>query len=353
MAASSDNGSSATETLNPSDEKPHPSIHPPMNGYDSTEPSPQTTPQEPAETKPCDIQSMVDTISGEKRKRDDPEAPENEEPKPSLHPLWKTSLCSYFRSKSGSCSHGDGCRYAHSEEELRPRPDSTWDPTSERAKKLMKSENGEKVELSDCKEDDVLMTEAFVDDDCSDPALSKCLVHLPRSWSSDNLRKFLSEQASNYVELYSVYMYGVTFKSAKKKKGMTVGFVSFESAEQVKSATEELDGVSVGKNNLKVADVITRSFEKKAKLAMPLSQSTQKSMKPALAGVDSEVSVSSDVSEDRDIVDDSSAMDGSASRGRSARDVVTPLAHMSYSDQLEHKKNSIAANSQKTYAKCT
>lgn len=34
-------------------------------------------------------------------------------------------------------------------------------------------------------------------------------------------------------------------------------------------------------------------------------------------------------------------MDGSASKTKSARDVVTPLAHMSYSDQLEHKKNSI------------
>ena len=31
---------------------------------------------------------------------------------------------------------------------------------------------------------------------------------------------------------------GISFKSAKKKKGMTVGFVSFESVEQLKSSVE-------------------------------------------------------------------------------------------------------------------
>ena len=31
---------------------------------------------------------------------------------------------------------------------------------------------------------------------------------------------------------------GIVYKSAKKKKGMTVGFVNFESAEQVKRAME-------------------------------------------------------------------------------------------------------------------
>lgn len=31
---------------------------------------------------------------------------------------------------------------------------------------------------------------------------------------------------------------GIDYKSAKKKKGMLVGFVNFESAEQVKRATE-------------------------------------------------------------------------------------------------------------------
>lgn len=34
-------------------------------------------------------------------------------------------------------------------------------------------------------------------------------------------------------------------------------------------------------------------------------------------------------------------VNGSASRGRSARDVVTPLAHLSYPEQLDKKKNSL------------
>ena len=36
---------------------------------------------------------------------------------------------------------------------------------------------------------------------------------------------------------FDIYQ-GVHFKSAKKRKGMLVGFVSFETAEQVKSAVE-------------------------------------------------------------------------------------------------------------------
>lgn len=34
------------------------------------------------------------------------------------------------------------------------------------------------------------------------------------------------------------YFQGIPFKSAKKKKGMVVGFVSFESAEQLETAVE-------------------------------------------------------------------------------------------------------------------
>lgn len=39
--------------------------------------------------------------------------------------------------------------------------------------------------------------------------------------------------------------------------------------------------------------------------------------------------------------DGSSTPNDSVSKGKSAREVVAPLAHMSYSDQLEHKKNSL------------
>lgn len=36
----------------------------------------------------------------------------------------------------------------------------------------------------------------------------------------------------------SSFLQSILFKSAKKKKGMTVGFVTFESTEQLKSAVE-------------------------------------------------------------------------------------------------------------------
>ncbi|XP_057782659.1 zinc finger CCCH domain-containing protein 24 [Salvia miltiorrhiza] len=245
----------------------------------------------------------------EKRKREADPDPEPSTDK-TKHPLWKTSLCSYFRRSSESCSHGESCRYAHGEEELRLRPDNTWDPTSERAKKMTKTDDQEQA----VEESGVMMTEALEEDgEESSSGLSKCFVNLPMKWSSDNFRIFLNEQ-------------GVMFKSAKKKKGMIVGFVTFESAEQVKAAVQELDGKTIGNNRtLKVSDVIQRPFEKNNKTALP--------EKPSPDG---------NVTTHNDDVNDSLLPSDSALKGRSARDAVTPLAHMSYSDQLEHKKNSLA-----------
>lgn len=148
-----------------------------------------------------------------------------------------------------------------------------------------------------------------------------------------------------------------------------IGFVTFESAEQLKNAMEvspihlytyecsqswsnftilypwistwqELEGKSIGNKNLKVGDILPRSFEKKNNSALPLHQSTQKNMETALGGDDTDVSMSSFGLEDGDAVCDSSAPD-SVLKARSARDVATPLAHLTYTDQLEHKKNSL------------
>lgn len=298
--AVSSNGSTGSKTPIQSDENPG-STEQMTHGVQEESVSKVENGEE--EIKPSDTQLTDDTSLGEKRKRESPEPLKTKEPEGSVHPMWKTSFCKYFRSKTGLlCSHGDACRFAHSEEELRPRPDNTYDPASERAKKLMKLEKGVTAQVLKSSEGD-LITENFDDDDVySDAGLTKCLVHLPTSWDSDNLNKFLREQ-------------GVVFKSAKKKKGMTVGFVSFEGAEHLKSAMEDLDGRFIGKKTLKVANVLPRSFEKKA--------------------------ISLNVSEDGDRVDEQSAMEGLISAARCARDVVTPLAHMAYGDQLELKKNSI------------
>ncbi|KAE8688841.1 Zinc finger CCCH domain-containing protein 24 [Hibiscus syriacus] len=314
MAASPNNLLSETKILDSATQNPQ------YNGQDSTQVDPQPLHEAIPQSDP---QSTIDANPGEKRKREDQVSNMNS----STHPQWKTSLCSYFRRQDGSCSHGSTCRYAHGEEELLLRPDNTWDPTSERAKKAIKGENGEQLEAKQEEEQEVIMTEMVMDgedgEECGDPQLSKCLVHLPRKWHADSLRKFLSEQ-------------GITFKSAKKKKGMVVGFVSFESVEQLKSAVEVLEGKTFGNKSLKVANIIPRSFERKVKSAMAAQTSED-----ALVKVNASVSNASNEVQDGVPIDDGSAHDDSTSKVKSARDAVTPLAHMPYIDQLELKKNSV------------
>lgn len=95
---------------------------------------------------------------------------------------------------------------------------------------MLKSVTGEKIAVKD----GVMMTELVdeVDGDgggeegfASNQALSKCLVHLPMKWTSENLRTFLNEQ-------------GIPFKHAKTRKGMSIGFVTFEDEEQMKSSAK-------------------------------------------------------------------------------------------------------------------
>lgn len=107
---------------------------------------------------------------------------------------------------------------------------------------------------------------------------------------------------------------------------------------------QELKGKSIGNKNLKIADVIARSFEKKIRSAAALPLNGQQTGERALDGENAGVSISSNGIEDGDTNDDNksdSAVDGSVSRARSARDVVTPLAHMPYGDQLEQKKKTL------------
>ncbi|KAK7262321.1 hypothetical protein RJT34_29888 [Clitoria ternatea] len=282
-----------------------------INGHDSTvEPNP--TSSQDTQINPLNN----DVGPSGKRKIDDGDGDGNDGDS-SVHPLWKTSLCSFFRHQDGSCSHGSACRYAHGEEELRRRPDNTWDPTSERVKKKLKSEESEKRDVSE----EVMMTEAVVDGDDDDGCgssneLSKCLVHLPRKWCSENLRSFLNQE-------------GIPFKFAKKKKGMMLGFITFEDEEQMKSSSKELEGKSIGNKRLSVANVVPRSFGKKSNSNVASGLKLEKEN----AGLDGS-------SLDGETNDDS-GVDGYVSKTRSVRDAVTPLAHMLYADQLEQKKNSL------------
>ncbi|KAM0900902.1 hypothetical protein ACQ4PT_020365 [Festuca glaucescens] len=217
-----------------------------------------------------------------------------------LHPMSKTSLCSFFRRRGAGpdgCSHGEGCRYAHTEEELRPRPDGTWDPTSCRAKKLQK-----------VSEEDAYEEEVTIDD----TSLDKCLLGLSRHWVTDKLKSFLEEQ-------------GISYAAAKKKKGMTVGFVTFENIEQLTNAVEVLKENRSGGKEMKIVDANRRSHQK-LRAEGPASgngAATENSIAAAPA-------------------DGTSGPEAAVASIRTVRDAVTPLAHMTYKDQLEHKKNSVA-----------
>nr|XP_010920398.1 zinc finger CCCH domain-containing protein 24 isoform X1 [Elaeis guineensis] len=268
------------------------------------------------EFQPSDLVSVEEEAgdgAAEKRKREDKEEGGRRKA------LWKTSLCSYYRRQpgGGGCSHGDACQYAHGEAELRPRPDNTWDPTSQRAKKLLKSE------ALAAEEEDSLPVSIDA------TSLDKCLIGLPRKWTSDNLKNFLDAQ-------------GILYKMAKKKKGMSVGFVGFENIEQVKSAIEVLNENSAGGKQIKVADAVRRLHEKKPLVDVSSDQSKEQNTESHLGSDDPTLSTSSTLIDDADAVEkDTSVVEGLVSKTRNARDVVTPLAHMPYNDQLEHKKSSL------------
>ncbi|PWA40089.1 zinc finger (CCCH-type) family protein [Artemisia annua] len=88
---------------------------------------------------------------------------------------------------------------------------------------------------------------------------------------------------------------GIQYKSAKTRKGMVVGFVTFKMVEQVKIAIEW----------------------------MPI---------PGLINN----------AEDGGAVNDGSTPGSADVKVRSSRDAVTPLTHLSYPDQLEQKTKSIS-----------
>lgn len=99
---------------------------------------------------------------------------------------------------------------------------------------------------------------------------------------------------------------------------------------------QELNGKIVGNNRtLLVSEVIPRTFEKNNKAAV-LPHTTQETKNPSQ---ESDVTESANNNEAGD--DSDSVPNGSVTKAKSARDAVTPLAHMEYSEQLEHKKSSL------------
>ncbi|KAJ6821415.1 zinc finger CCCH domain-containing protein 24 [Iris pallida] len=244
--------------------------------------------------------SVEQQVSEEKRKRSEEE--EERADSCGKPPLWKTSLCTLFTRGGGGgrCSYGEACRYAHGEAELRPR----LRPHNNKKEKRSRPNNGVGTEAKE--DDDDANTEALLD---------KCLIGLSKRWVTDDLNKFLQAQ-------------GIQYKAAKKKKGMNVGFVVFEDAEQVQSAIEVLNEKSTNGKQIKVADTIHRSYEKKQHTAI-INETYQ-------GNEDNSAEDNDDTGKDN------SAAKRLGPKTRSVCDVVTPFAHMPYNDQLEHKKSSLS-----------
>lgn len=173
----------ATMAASPNDGYPTAEAH--IGGQDSL--AQTETISEPPISQP----PTYSAVSGEKRKRGD-----GEDTDPSFNPLWKTSLCSYFRRTGGSCSHGSTCRYAHGEEELRQRPDGSWDPTSERGKEASGVKKREVVVDDEDDEDDEDDDEedGKAGGDCTGITPKKCVLNLPGWWTRDTFRKFLDDK---------------------------------------------------------------------------------------------------------------------------------------------------------------
>ncbi|CAM6096069.1 unnamed protein product [Calypogeia fissa] len=240
----------------------------------------------------------------------------------------KTSLCSYFRKKG--CRHGAACRYAHGEEELKPRPDGSWDPTSERAKALLlqKSAVSPAADPDAAEEVPTAPVKATVREGTEESTvnpLSKCIIHVPRGWSVDHFKKFLTENSISYT-------------TAKKRKGMSVAFVGFKTPEDVVRATEVLDGKSVNKKQLKVAESRSRSWEKDTATDL-----TEKSKDEGAEAIN-DPELNGNGSDDEEVGDLELAAisrEGAAGEIRNVCDAVTPLADKPYEEQLSIKRDSI------------
>ncbi|MCO5560095.1 hypothetical protein L7F22_013702 [Adiantum nelumboides] len=213
--------------------------------------------------------------------------------------VFKTSLCSYFR-KLGSCRHGLQCRYAHGDDELRPRPDGTWDPTSLKGRSTQKPESQLPLKKKGQEEEEDKQNEEGDDDGVGPersciPSLHKCIQDLPLKWSSEDLSKLLADK-------------GLTFRSSRKRKRSNIGFVEFESDEHAMSAKEKLDGLLLNSKVLKIVDAAPPSWEKN---------------RAAVSG-------------------DQEKMIGLANnKSTDICDVVTPLARLPYDQQLEKKRAEI------------
>ncbi|BBN09995.1 tRNA (uracil-5-)-methyltransferase [Marchantia polymorpha subsp. ruderalis] len=218
-------------------------------------------------------------------------------------PRMKTSLCSYFRK--GNCRHGDLCRYAHGEAELKPRPDGSWDPTSDFAKSLAR--DALPVPAAVKLVAPISVAEEAAEDDSSEITIKKCITPVQPRWSNDDLKKFLTDM-------------NISFVTAKKRRGDRTAFVGFQDEDQVASAIKIFDSIKEGGRKMQVKDVLPRTWERNAE----------------------NVSAVDDVMADADNDEGmEAAKPGVTIRVKNICDAVTPLGHLTYEEQLNIKREDV------------
>ena len=147
------------------------------------------------------------------------------------------------------CRHGESCRYAHAECELRRRPDGSWDPTSS----VARAEAG----LSSLKESAMETVQNV--QSVANP-LQKCILDLPLKWTSEDLDKLLAEKVgsfssrlflplfctlSTFQYIWHSHLQGISFRSSRKRPRSSVGFIEFESDEHIALAKQVEKGDSM------------------------------------------------------------------------------------------------------------
>lgn len=106
-----------------------------------------------------------------------------------------------------------------------------------------------------------------------------------------------------------------------------MGFVSFDDAEQIISAIEVLKVNPLNCKEIKVADAVCRSQKKKKTMEITKCSSSNEDGSLPASG--------------NNVAFVTSNAEGIFAKAKAVCDVVTPLAQMPYSEQLEHKRNSL------------
>lgn len=214
---------------------------------------------------------------------------------------YKTTLCVYFRK--GSCRSPGACRYAHGEEELRQRPDGTWDPSSERAKTLKSKP---------------VLKASHGGGGGSETEVKLCLLNCPFKWQSKEVSSLLQSL-------------GLTCQAVKKRRATPNAFLTFHSKESADAAEQALEGHLLdgeGSRQLHVAPALPRQWER---------------LGSEEAGEDAGISDNSDGGEDSEQKErQGQKEEKEPPPAREIWEAVTPLAKMPYLEQLERKKAEIA-----------